>query len=279
MCDLDRIKEEGLEIIDANIVRHIGMTRLQSKQSTSFQDLLLEIEKGGYVISDEKFQELAKLLFFVPPKEEAQVHTISDRETIDAYNDNLKRFFESIFAKKILTTLLAPQRTQSVSSLIEQLTAFLMGEYATHDPDYLQLWQKAKRGEKELKDESLVSFANFRPDLQELIDEDHFANNHNPLIGNLYDLHYMTHHLQKIASYQGRHPDGIFEIYRRDRHRNGVYRDENRGRIHGFGFNYRNPSLHLGIFRSIDKVPYDMRKPRLTTSSTRCPDNLYMEHP
>lgn len=59
-----------------------------------------------------------------------------------------------------------------------------------------------------------------------------------------------------------------------------LYRVANRGRIASpLGFYKDNPGLQLGILRSVDPTPTDMRKSKTLTGVTRCPDRLYVSHP
>lgn len=272
-------KMQGMEVIDENVVRHAGMTRIKSKNKTAFQRLLTDIANNNYSISDEKFKAIAEHLLYIPPLKERgklQMFSNDDSVIIDAYNDTTKRHFDSFFAKKILIFLLnSKQYAPSLSLLIQEITNFYTEEYKTHSPEFLVKWNDAKSG-KTVNDESLEFFSASRPDLVNLIKENHFNNKDN-LILNLYDFHYLTHAISSLASYQKRHPDGIFEIY--NKKSNTYYSNKNRGRISGYGLSLNNPSYHLGIFRSIDKTPYDMRKSSLTSNTTRCPDRLYMEHP
>ncbi|MHB1948700.1 MAG: hypothetical protein ACYCQI_11385 [Gammaproteobacteria bacterium] len=134
---------------------------------------------------------------------------------------------------------------------------------------------------KEVKEDDLnVSYRVFRPDLVNLLNENHFLNYSDQTLLNLYDLHYLTHPISHLKSYQERHPDGILEIYDNSRKkRNPYFLPLNRGRISNFGYSKDTPSYHLGIFRSVDQTPHDMRKSSLSSSATRCPDRLYMVHP
>lgn len=272
-------KMQGLEVIDDNIVRPKGMCRLQSKNKTAFQQLLIEIHHKDYLISVEQFKSLSIQLLQIPSLSQRGKITLfshDDALIIDAYNDSAKRHFDSLFAKKILIYIANSKKyASSLSLLIQELTHFYTEEYKTHSPDFLKKWNEAKSGQK-VKDESLDFFSDLRPDLVNLVKEKHFNTNDN-LIIKLYDFHYLTHSISSLASYQNRHPNGIFEIY--NKKSNTYYSSKNRGRIHGYGFSVNTPSYSLGIFRSIDKTPYDMRKSSLTSNTTRCPDRLYIEHP
>jgi hypothetical protein len=135
-------------------------------------------------------------------------------DIIDAYNDNCRRYFESILAKKILMSMIV--KPAALKELITDLTGFLKTEYTLANyTKYLSQWQKAKGGTPPGRD-ALDFFAELRKDLIILIEEKHFTGQwkknrrgnweeggsdlekkqgsiKNNLLIDLYDLHYLTH--------------------------------------------------------------------------------------
>lgn len=276
----DDVQKKGCEVIDDNIVRHVGMTKIPSGNKTPFQLLLEKIYSDQSILND--FDKLAQQLFDITPLKKAnksRLMTQKDEDIINANNDNFKRFFESVFAKKILTYVLNQKNATVLSAMLHEISTFLIREYHDYDKNFLSLWEASRHGVKVKENDSLSFFSELRPDLVSLIKEDHFSDAKKDTMLKLYDIHYMTHSISKLASYKKRHPEGIAEIYDNEyKKRNTFYRPDHRGRVAGFGFAKDNPSYHLGIFRSHDQTPYDMRKSSLNPV-TRCPDRLYMEHP
>ncbi len=265
----------GMEVIDANIVRHVGMTRIASENKTDFQ-ILLEASPGKTENGDT---DLIDQLFDIPTlrkKKSDRLRHSTDQAILDANNDNFKRFFESLLAKKLLTHVLNSEYIKEISLFIKELTTFFSKEYKQYNPDFLNLWEKAKNGgEIKDNDSDLFTYSVFKPDLVNLIKENHFKSKVAETLIDLYDLHYLTHPVSTLPSYKIRHPKGLVETYKT----HGLFSKKNRGRLIGFGFSKDNPSYNLGTLRSIDQAPHDMKKSVLTSKTTRCPDRLYMEHP
>lgn len=307
---------QGLEVVDDNTVRHAGMTRIQSKNETAFQVILKEIHKENYNIANDDFKKLAKKLFYIQPlekrnlKEEKEhkefketkeineinkitglmnnvaldyenpdrpsISHLSDDMIIDAYNDNFRRYFESLFAKNILINILNSNQIQIINGIVSEISSFLKEDYQKNEQHFIAEWLKAKSGGPADKFDSIVFFSDARPDLVKLVNENHFLDGKSSNILAVYDLHYLTHHISQAKSYNVRHPNGILEIYT---NKHLFFGKKNRGRLSQFGFSKDNPSYNLGILRSIDKSTHDMRKETLTSNTTRCPDRLYMDHP
>lgn len=274
------VQKKECEVIDDNIVRHVGMTKISSGNKTPFQLLLEKIHSDQSILND--FDKLAQQLFDITPLKKANKSRLmseKDQAIIDANNDNFRRFFESVFAKKILKYILNQESVSELRTMLQEISAFLIREYHDYDKNFLSLWEASRNGAKVKENDSLSFFSELRPDLVALMKEDHFSDAKKDTMLKLYDLHYMTHAISKLTSYKKRHPEGIVEIYDNEyKKRNTFYRPDHRGRVAGFGFAKDNPSYHLGIFRSHDQTPYDMRKTSLNPV-TRCPDRLYMEHP
>jgi hypothetical protein len=279
---VDELKTNEQEVIDNNIVRHIGMTRLPSKDKTPFQLLLEKIKLDPTPLTNEAFTQLARELFYISPLKKVKTSrliTEKDQVFIDAYNDNFRRLFETLFAKKIIEHILHSSNIQNLEKMINEITLFLTREHTASDEKFLTTWQQAKSGIKDEKNDSLNFFSDLRPNLVTLLKKDFLSDEKNQPILKLYDLHYLTHPITDLKSYKKRHPKGIAEIYdSKYENRFTFFCPRHRGRINGFGFNKDNPSRHIGILRSIDQAPYDMISPTLS-AVTRCPDRLYMEHP
>lgn len=272
----DEIKDT-YEIIDENIVRHFEMTRIQSKSKTDFQKLLGKI--ANEVIPDDLASQLFCKFPLIRPNQ-SLFFSNDDKVIIDAYNDTYRRVFESIFAKKILSFYLNSLQFDKLEQLINELLLFLKREHGIFNKKFLDSWENEKKGISTEKDDSLNFYGSLRPDLINLINENHFSIKNSELLLKLYDLHYLTHAVSKLESYKTRHPGGIIELYDNSfKKRHVFYYPSHRGRISGFGFNKDNPSYHLGTLRSMDPAPYDLRKSILTSNTTRCPDRLYMIHP
>lgn len=265
-------KQNELETVDKNIVRHVGMHRLPSKQKTPFQELLNTIIRNNYALNDPQFSEIIKKTLSIPSlKDNEKMFSSEDSDIINAYNDNSRRYFESLLAKKILDNF-GEEKSPLLKSFILELKNFLLTQY-TKNHTYVKAWNLAQAG-KQVKDANLSHYALLRRNLLVLIKDGHFGDN--DLLLDSFDLHYLTHSLSKLNNYKTFHPTGYVKSYTENSH---FYSGEERGRINGFGFNHEEPSFHLGIMRSIDKTPYDMRRPKLISSETRCPDRLYMVHP
>jgi hypothetical protein len=268
------IEAQNLEVLEENIVRDKGMTRHRKTQTTPFQEFLNALTKNNYKIDDETLVKTANELFTIDTDtfDSVRMDSLSDDNIIDAYSDNSKRYFETLFTKKILLTLFSKDSID-LNTLILELTKFITTEYQKSMPNYLKSWQAAKNEKNVIKDESLDFYRNLRPDLLQLIHNQHFGEPQVTLI-EWYDLHYLTHGIAKLPSYKTLHPNGILDIYPKDT----FFQKPNRGRIANFGLIKNIPSANLGIFRSIDKSTADLRKDTVNTES-RCPDRLYMEHP
>ncbi|WP_298626262.1 hypothetical protein [uncultured Legionella sp.] len=265
-------KKKTLEAIDNNIVRYIGMHRLPSRKKTPFQELLDTIIKNNYELTEAQFTELFTNILSTPSlQNDEKMFSSDDSDIIDAYNDNSRRYFESLWARKIIDFFEA-QNSASLKTFIIEMKAFLISQYTREHP-YLKEWHAAQDG-KQVTDDNLAHYALLRKNLIVLINHGHF--NSNNILLDLFDLHYLTHSLARLDSYKTFHPTGYIKCYTENSH---FYSNQKRGRVTGYGFNQDEPSYHLGIMRSIDKTPYDMRRPKLISSETRCPDRLYMSHP
>lgn len=60
------IKKQEMEVIDNNIVRHIGMTRIASRKPTPFQNLLDLIAEGKFIIENAQIKSFTALVFNIP---------------------------------------------------------------------------------------------------------------------------------------------------------------------------------------------------------------------
>lgn len=100
----DPQNSKGLETVDDNIVRHTGMHRLASKEPTPFQLLLNTIKENNYKLTKKQLDVLIDKILRLPTNEDIAQGMFSpdDGDIIDAYNDNCRRFFDSILTKKIL---------------------------------------------------------------------------------------------------------------------------------------------------------------------------------
>ena len=316
------------EIIDNKIVRHCGVTRLASGKRTPFQKFLDEAPDLAST-NDDKFQKIAKKLFFIPRiRSELSCGFFSKNDDVilDAWNDSCRRYFESIFAKKLIDYSLTEANRSLLVPLIDNMQTFLLREHSKDQPGFVDLWQRAQSSHCIQNDESIDFYSAQRPDIALLIQEGHFGSS-GTVVLNLYDLHYLVHRVPKPDAYGEYFPKGLFEIYRRFKpkrkpEKEGVaeeaddyssmttalpvttgniprsaaindptytsfagtkhplYRVANRGRIASpLGFCKDNPGLQMGILRSIDPAPVDMRKTKTLTGVTRCPDRLYVAHP
>lgn len=274
----DPKKMKDMEVIDNNIVRHKGMTRISSKNKTEFQELLEKLSAGDLLTQSS--EDIIQKLFAIPSVRDRPSERLSkstDKSIMDANNDNFRRYFESLFAKKLLTYILNSPHYEGVSLLIQDMTSFLTQEYRQHNPEFLDLWEKVSKEGHQItdNDSDLFTFCSFHPDLLNLIKENHFSSKRADLLAASYELHYLTHQVVRLKPYIERHPEGIVDIYKKS----SLFTAQNRGRTFGFGFNKRNPSYNLGILRSVDQAPLDLKKSSLTSQETRCADRLYMEHP
>ncbi len=298
LYDLGVLKAAGLEVIDNNIVRHRGMKRLPDNQSTPFQEMLHHIKKRQDKLSPAEWQALINSLCTIPSiNGPAKMHSDKDEDIIRAYNDNSRRYFESRLAKYLLSAL--PTSNPLLAELISNLTTFLVGEYKNSNyTKYVTQWQNAQKGKIPNRD-NLSFYAALRPDLVTLCQENHFfpswqksseklwsnettaeqqkkQSRHSKAVLSLYDLHYLTHSISKLETYKKHFSNGILEIYTDD---NRFFSPVHRGRVNGYGFTVNNPSSNLGVLRSSDVCPPDMRKSKVFSKETRCPDRLYLEHP
>jgi hypothetical protein len=265
------------EVIDNNIVRHPGVTRLQSDKKTPFQTLLTEVIEKKFVLSDDELSDILKRVLTTPQSTPEDKHLFSEdnQDIIDCWNDGSRRYFDSMLAKNIMNHFLSSKHS-TLSPFIKNVTDFLKSEYRAHDKARLKVWSNIRKGYeyKRIKESNLADFALLRKNMIELIKDEHFTDS--SFILELLDLHYLTHAAGRLPSYKVLHPTGTLKSYTEN---SIFYKTKNRGRVTGFGFNHNNPSYHLGTMRSIDKTPHDMRRPRLISSETRCPDRLYMVHP
>lgn len=283
--------EEGLEVVDDNVVRPQGMTRYASENPTAFQKLLDRIIANKFKLKGNE----SELVFNMPSMQQpASMFSSNDETILDAYNDTRRRFFESILAKKIIGAM--PIATTQLGHLVSDMKHFFESYYCQHYIKYGDNWKKAQQGIKADKD-SLAYFSVLLPELRALTAEKHFAiagyedsvsDAKHKLIIDLYCLHYGTHGLPRSKQYWTLYPHGLIEIYNEDK---WYFRRANRGGIRNYGFNKDSPSSYLGLFRSCDGgVPMDIRKEiplamrkqikePYFAIDTRCPDRLYMEHP
>ena len=265
---------QGLEVVDNNIVRHVGMHRLPSKNKTPFQGLLDTITQNHYQLSEQQYAEIISKVLAIPAlNNKAQMFSASDVDIMDANNDNARRYFETVLAKKILNHFLMDMEPK-LGPFITKFKAFLIDQYNKAGSDFVSKWQAAQNGEVPKKDENLAHYVLLRKNLIVLLNDNHFSS-HSFLL-ELFDLHYLTHPLASLPEYKIHHPAGYIKCYSEN---SQYYTNANRGRITGYGFNHNEPSYNLGIMRSIDKTPHDLRRPMLISSETRCPDRLYMSHP
>jgi hypothetical protein len=250
-----------LETLDHNVVRHVGMRRISSDTPTPFQHLLF------YLSSNPKADVDMKLFFAVPPFENRNITSMFTNNVttiMNCYNDNSRRYFESLFAKKILSHIQTCDRFSDLHALIRKLTTFYTSHYDRDNPAFLEEWKRAKQ-HNNVSNEDLRFFSLLRPHLVEF-DSD--------ILADLYDFHYLTHSISTISLYKKNHLQGICDLY----HRSPYYSDKTRGRIYSRGWAQDRYSHNFGIFRSMDIVPQDMRTEK-PSQVTRCPDRLYMTHP
>ena len=264
--------QKGLEVVDSNVVRHTGASRIKSKKKTPFQELLAGIKDS---VSDKTALQVLKVptLRSTNPGD-VGMFSREDQDIFDAWNDNSRRFFEIILAEKFLKHLIKTQGPM-LEALIDDMTACLQSEYDKEGFPNIAEWRKITTEGviTGINDLNLKGFASFRASLVELLKEK--ESKEASLLLKLYDFHYLTHQASGLKSYQDHHPAGTLKSYTLN---SKYYRGGNRGRIVGFAFNTDANSSHLGIMRQLDPTPTDLRLPKLSLI-TRCPDRLYLVKP
>lgn len=239
----------------------LDQPRFQAESSiTPFQRLLREKNK-----SPDYYKNL---LMGIPASK-----PLSISEKYNVNNDNIRRYFESSLAKNTLIEIMKSEQTLTkLNHIANELTTI---GFEIVDSEVKEAWANACLGKYTGPDTRLAQLSYNMYRIESILSG---TEKEKEIIIKMYKLHYLTIFLESSKVYKEKYRQGIFNIYYK--HPSYVKRGTLKDRDIG-----RSESHNLGILRSIDKAPYDMRFefPPTTMSKAplapRCPDFCEMEDP
>lgn len=262
-----------------------GISKLQSNNATYFQKLIEKKSKDNE--TKKKILMGYKNIF----------HSFGTEKKFDINNDTSRRFFETVFAKKLLNYTLnytitsdpiSQEKIKDRIKKLDQFTHFLLklGEFIIQKSNYTE-WKNSKNDSPPKHNSTLRQYAIKRKSLQsslETIVESNYKKNKNNtwvinndinqiyknqkrMITNIYDLHYLQYSCDKVGIDERGFRSKIYEddlgldssIYNKE----PLY--VKRGRLDN-GYFAQKQSMHQGIFRSIDPTPYDLVNLKMDSS-------------
>ena len=253
-----------------------GVARLQRPASiTPFQGLLSQrqtpFQRGERdAMRNEEDETLRRRvlgydLAFVP---------LSEQEKHDVNNDPQRRFFDSVFARELLTNTVQ-EHGDALRGYSDSLLAFYRDDLLA---DVHADWSAACNGQYTGADGRLQQLNIQSGRAREAVEALLLGEEDKAICMDLYLRRYLAYLVDETQAYKDDHPKGIIKSKS-----NPLY--FKRGRLDG-NFAMRE-SLSMGILRNVDPCPVDlrfdrhpMRQPGIPEALyTRCPDRLHMANP
>jgi hypothetical protein len=265
-------------VVKEGALAYPDRTRLQRPEtSTPFQKMLRQedtpfqrLEKNA-VFSNED-DGLRREILNINPK----YVRLSVDEKFDVNNDNQRRLFDTLFSKELLTGLAGNgEKVAAVRKLSDEIVSFYKSSILI---DKVADWEAACNGTYTGDDQRLQQLVTQNDRAREAIDSLDLDVDGKKLLVDLYQRRYLNYMIDETDVYKEDHPEGIIKSKS-----NPLY--FKRGRLDG-DFRHAD-SMNVGILRSIDKSPADLRfstvpekQPGITPELyTRCPDRLNMADP
>lgn len=239
--------------------------RFQRKNTTTpFQQLLNAV--------DEPDDQTRKIILYGYQN----YKNLTREEKYDITNDNVRRIFESYFAKNLLTNVMKVNYTK-IQELSNKLLE-IQSEILQKNNLFLD-WQSACNGTykgKDLRLQQLVTRICYAKEAISTLDLNELQKT---ILFDLYARRYLTYLIRDTDVYRSDHPFGVLKASS-----SPFY--FKRGRLDG-GFRININSKCMGIIRSIDKSPMDLQVSTIPEKEqgiepslyTRCPDRLNMADP
>ncbi|WP_157768262.1 hypothetical protein [Burkholderia ambifaria] len=276
--DVDIIYKKFDGVVKEGALAYEDRTRMQRPDTvTPFQQILRQGEtpfqrlEAGAVYSEGDEQVRRKVLNY-----DLDYVELSTDEKFDVTNDNQRRFFDTVFAKEMLTRVLSDPKS---ASELRQFSDKTLDLFCTNIlSEYLNDWKLACAGKYTGKDQRLQQLSTQTLRAHEAVENLPLSAEQKQLCLDLYERRYLNYLVDETDAYKNDHPRGIIKSKT-----NPLY--FKRGRLDG-DFALRD-SMHAGILRNIDQCPVDLRfshvpekDPDVTPGLyTRCPDRLHMANP
>jgi hypothetical protein len=274
--------------IDKGALVADGGTRLQREGvNTPFQDMLASndiqwdgIDIGTWSSADESIRRTIlnyDKKFAIIPDEKLK---------LDINNDNARRVFDTVFAKKMLESLLG---NEGKIAAIREVSDDIFNIHKTRFlPHVMEDWKAACDGSYRGKDGRLQQLTTQKTRLREAVDAlDIQVNNDvgnsavnaaKDFIATLYERRYLNYLIDEIDEYSKKHPLPISKSGDNPLYRKGAQLRGDMSRIE---------SGHMGILRSVDKAPANLQFHKQTVRHegiepalyTRCPDRFNLAKP
>ncbi|MCL6702963.1 hypothetical protein [Pseudomonas sp. T1.Ur] len=265
-------------VVKEGALAYPDRTRLQRPEaSTPFQKMLRQedtpfqrLEKNA-VFSNED-DGLRRAILNIDPR----YTKLSVDEKFDVNNDNQRRLFDTLFSKELLTGMAGnSEKMAAVRKLSDGIVSFYKSCILV---DKIANWEAACNGTYTGDDQRLQQLVTQNDRAREAVDSLDLDADGKKLLVDLYQRRYLNYMIDETDVYKEEHPEGIIKSKS-----NPLY--FKRGRLDG-DF-YHADSMNVGILRSMDKSPVDLRfstvpekQPGISPELyTRCPDRLNMADP